>query len=106
MSLTPTQECACRAVRDMKPGKHHVLLASQEEIKQVRNIVGVSLSLDSECYGSVWKSPTGELVSVHRYHDTPPNLEGGFELIVCNGGRDPTPTEKKDLERWRDASKA
>lgn len=101
------QECTCRAIDSYRRDTSRrplLVIAPKGDISDVRNMVSISMNPETESSGSVWRIPDGRIISVHQYGDVPPTLNGGFELVVCNGGRVLTDDECKALKRWRDAA--
>lgn len=110
MTLRSAQECVCRVLDDKREDdtredRPFVILTGEDTVKEVAHMVGASMPEGSECFGSAWRSPTGEIVSVKRYSEPVPEFPTGFDLAVCNGGREYTSDERRDLKRWRDAAK-
>ena len=107
MTLKSAEECACRILdnrKDTSRKRPLVILAGTESLQGVRHMVSASLPPGTVCYGSVWRSPSGEVVVVKRYEDIIPPYPHGFDLEVCNGGREYTADERYDLKRWRNAA--
>lgn len=101
------QECACRAIDEYRKDtsrKPLLVLAPRTDVSDVRNMISISMTHETESSGSVWRIPDGRIISVHQYGDAPPKIEGGFELAVCNGGIPLTEEECRFLKRWRDAA--
>jgi len=109
--LKNSQDCACRAIDNhwaATPRKRRpfVVLTSEDDYAEVQKVVSVSMPDGSECLGSVWRTPDGELVTVRKYMDPLPTYEDGFELSVCNGGRVYSTPETKNIKRWRNAARS
>ena len=104
MSFSSAQECAIRALRERDPEGNLVILVSKDDVKDVLNIVGATIGLEAKSQGGSWKFDQGNFVCVRRSTDPPIDLEGGFSVVVCNGGRNPSSEEKNGIEEWKDAS--
>ena len=106
--MKSTRDCTCLAVRERleaSPGRPLVILTSKEVRRVVQSMVAISLPEDSICTGSTWSTPTGHRFSVRAYEDDLPGFPSGFDLHVCNGGRPGTDQERREMKKWRDASK-
>lgn len=109
MTLNSSQECACRMLDEYRGDtsrkrKPLVILASDEDVRGVRQIIGGSMPLGAECHGATWLNED-EKVAVHRFSDEIPAFPEGFLLAVCNGGHVYTDTALKKVKEWRDAAK-
>ena len=103
--MSSVQECACRAVDKKGRELPLVIIADDPHIAAARAIVGVSLPPGSECSDSTWRTPEGNLVTVRRWSDDPPEFPNGFELEVCNGGQKLKSHQVDHLKRWRKHAK-
>jgi|SaaInlStandDraft_4_1057021.scaffolds.fasta_scaffold166778_2 hypothetical protein len=104
MSFTPAQECAARALRDRDPEENLIILVSKEDVRHVLHIIGATIAQEAECYGGTWKFPDGSLLCIRRFTDPPIDLESGYNVVVCNGGRNPNSADRNGIEAWKNAS--
>lgn len=100
--LTSVQECACKALDTRNPSRHLVIIASAEDAKQVRGIVGSSIPPDSRCVGHSWVLPSGERISIFPFSEKP--IRGAFDLCICNGGRELSTKEREEITKWEAAA--
>ena len=109
MSLRTAQDCACRVIDDRRKDSSRssrplVIVTANRDLKEVRKMVSASMPPGSECFGAVWRSPEGEVVSVRAYEEKVPPFQDGFEVAVCNGGQEYSADERKHVDRWRKAA--
>ena len=100
---SPVEECSCRILSNRKasPNTHLVILASSNKVREIRNIVAVSLDEGSFCTGNLWREPDGRTVEVLEYNDKAPSYETAYDLEICNGGEPLTPEDLMQAKRWR-----
>lgn len=108
MTLSNAQECACRVLDEHRTDSSRkkrpfVILAHREDVRGVRNMVSASMPPGSECFGANWRAPNGEIIAVRSLDEDVPTYADGFDLDVCNGGRDYSADERRHVERWRKA---
>jgi hypothetical protein len=109
MTLRNSQECACRVLDEHRTNisrkrRPFVILAPKQDLPDVRNMISASMPAGSQCFGANWLSPDGEVIAIRGFDEDIPTYKDGFDLEVCNGGRDYSPDERRHVERWRKAS--
>jgi hypothetical protein len=110
MTMRTAQECACRVLDTHRADvdrkdRPFVIIATDDDVIDVRNMVSVSMPPGSECFGSTWRSPEGETVQIKRYNDSVPQYRNGFDLVICNGGRILSAPQREAINRWRQAAR-
>jgi len=103
--MSYASDCACRIVeKSLERGDPHVvILTPSVSSGVVRQEVGAVLPPGSSCTGAVWRTPTGQLVSIKRFEDPVPAYERPFLMEVCNGGAALTDEERAHVLRWQEA---
>jgi hypothetical protein len=103
--MTLAADRACALVEEVlhDNGTHLVLLTSTAYSFEVRQQVGAVLPPGSTCTGAVWRTPSGQVVSIKRFLDTIPAYEHPFRLEVCNGGVALDEVEVEHVMLWEAA---
>lgn len=104
--MTSAQECAARILENWDRKRPLCILAATEDVRGVRAIVGATVPAESVCSGESWTLVEGSEVFVQAFTDSPFKRTGGYELALCNGGRELQSPDRAGMEKWLSASDA